>query len=113
MFFIDEDQRITTKDIGSKEEIRKWAAYYGVKVYEGEDLNLVSQFRCNGSDGYLNFLDNLLGIRSTANLDFDYDYDIRLFNSPTKMREALREKNNVIQAKRILDLIDEVNGVSA
>jgi DUF2075 family protein len=93
VFFIDEDQRITTKDIGSKEEIRKWAAFYGVSVYEGEDLNLVSQFRCNGSDGYLNFLDNLLGIRSTANLDFDYDYEIRLFSSPTQMREALREKN--------------------
>ena len=102
VFFIDEDQRITTKDIGSKDEIRKWAAYYGVKVYEGDDLNLVSQFRCNGSDGYLNFLDNLLGIRSTANLDFDYDYEIRLFNSPTKMREALREKNNVNNKSRMI-----------
>ena len=102
VFFIDEDQKITTKDIGSKDEIRKWAAYYGIPVYEGEDLNLVSQFRCNGSDGYLNFLDNLLGIRSTANLSFDYDYEIRLFRSPVKMREALREKNNLNNKSRMI-----------
>ncbi len=102
VFFIDEDQRITTKDIGSKEEIHKWADYYGIKVYEGDDLNLTSQFRCNGSDGYLNFLDNLLGIRSTANVNFDYDYEIRLFDSPVKMREALREKNAVNNKSRMI-----------
>ena len=102
VFFIDEDQKITTKDIGSKDEIRKWAAYYGIPVYEGEDLNLVSQFRCNGSDGYLNFLDNLLGIRSTANLTFDYDYEIRLFRSPVKIREALREKNDLNNKSRMI-----------
>lgn len=102
VFFIDEDQRITTKDIGSKEEIHKWADFYGVKVFEGDDLNLVSQFRCNGSDGYLNFLDNLLGIRETANLSFDYDYEIQLFDSPTKMREALREKNAVNNKSRMI-----------
>ncbi|MBR3392664.1 MAG: DUF2075 domain-containing protein [Firmicutes bacterium] len=102
VFFIDEDQKITTKDIGSVEEIRKWAAFHGATIYEGDDLNLVSQFRCNGSDGYLNFLDNLLGIRSTANLVFDYDYEIRLFRSPTKMREALREKNSINNKSRMI-----------
>ena len=102
VFFIDEDQKVTTKDIGSKEEIRKWAAFHGAKLYEGDDLNLVSQFRCNGSDGYLNFLDNLLDIRETANTTFDYDYDIRLFSSPVKMREALREKNNINNKSRMI-----------
>lgn len=102
VFFIDEDQKITTKDIGSIDEIHKWAEFHGAKVYEGDDLNLVSQFRCNGSDGYLNFLDNLLDIRETANLTFDYDYEIKLFRSPTKMREALREKNNINNKSRMI-----------
>lgn len=102
VFFIDEDQKITTKDIGSIDEIRKWAEFHGAKIFEGDDLNLVSQFRCNGSDGYLNFLDNLLGIRETANLTFDYDYEIKLFSSPTKMREALREKNNINNKSRMI-----------
>lgn len=101
VFFIDEDQQITTRDIGTKDEIRKWAEYYGATIYEGDDLNLVSQFRCNGSDGYLNFLDNLLEIRDTANTHFDYDYEIRLFYSPTKMREKLRKKNGNNKARMI------------
>lgn len=101
VFFIDEDQQITTRDIGTKDEIRKWAEFYGATVYEGDDLNLVSQFRCNGSDGYLNFLDNLLEIRDTANTHFDYDYEIRLFYSPTKMREELRKKNGNNKARMI------------
>lgn len=102
VFFIDEDQQITTKDIGSKAEIKKWATFHGANLYEGEELNLVSQFRCNGSDGYLNFLNNLLEIRETANYDFNFDYDLRLFDSPTKMREALREKNDINNKSRII-----------
>ena len=102
VFFIDEDQQITTKDIGSKAEIRKWCDFYGAKLYEGADLDLVSQFRCNGSDGYLNFLDNLLGIRETANTEFDFDYDVQLYDNPSKMREALREKNAVNNKARMI-----------
>lgn len=102
VFFIDEDQKITTKDIGTKDEIRKWSLFYGAKLLEGNDLNLVSQFRCNGSDGYLNFLDNLLGIKKTANVNFDYDYEVEVFSSPTEMREALREKNNLNNKSRMI-----------
>ena len=41
-----------------------------------EVLELESQFRCNGSDGYLAWLDHVLEIRKTANFDgFDYDHD--------------------------------------
>ena len=98
VFFIDEDQKVTTKDIGSIDEIVKWANRLGSKLHYGEDLVLASQFRCGGSDGYLAFLDNLLGIRETANIDLiDVDYDVRVFDDPNKMREELRllnKKNN-------------------
>jgi len=50
VFFLDEDQRVTLKDIGEKEEIKKWAKKAGAIVKE---MILPSQFRCNGSDGYL------------------------------------------------------------
>lgn len=102
VFFIDEDQKITTKDIGSKDEIRKWAAFHGAKLYEGDELNLISQFRCNGSDGYLNFLDNLLEIKETANTTFDYDYDLQIFDDPVAMREALRQKNDINNKSRMI-----------
>ena len=102
VFFIDEDQIVTTKDIGTVEEIKKQAAELGSTVHCGRSLQLVSQFRCNGSDGYLAFLDDMLQIRSTANRTFfDLDYDIRIFDDPGEMREALRQKNTRNKARMI------------
>ena len=94
VFFIDEDQRVTASDIGTVDEIIKWAKLENSTLIMDDALNLVSQFRCSGSDGYLAFLDNLLDLRETANYEFDFDYDLRLFASPSKMREELRKLNN-------------------
>ena len=103
VFFIDEDQVVTTKDIGSVAEIKKWADVLGSKVHYGDDLVLASQFRCGGSDGYLAFLDNLLGIRETANIDLvDIDYDVRVFDDPNEMREELRKLNKINNKARML-----------
>jgi len=101
VFFIDEDQIVSTKDIGTVKEIKKWAHELGSIVHYNESLELKSQFRCNGSDGYLAFLDNVLGIRDTANYIFDMDYDIEICDDPNEMREKLREKNINNKARMI------------
>lgn len=101
VFFIDEDQIVTTKDIGSVSEIKNWAKELGSTVHESEDLTLASQFRCNGSDGYLAFLDNLLGIRQTANFKFDFDYDVKVFDDPSEMYEALKKTNTRNKSRMI------------
>ena len=91
VFFIDESQRVTLQDIGRVNEIRKWAEKEKAQVTE---MELVSQFRCNGSDGYLAWLDHTLEIRDTANYDMeDIDYDIRILDSPAKMQELIIERN--------------------
>ena len=91
VFFIDESQRVTLQDIGRVDEIRKWAEEEKAQVTE---MELVSQFRCNGSDGYLAWLDHTLEIRDTANFDMeDIDYDIRILDSPAKMQELIFERN--------------------
>ena len=91
VFFIDESQRVTLQDIGRVDEIRKWAEKEKAQVIE---MELVSQFRCNGSDGYLAWLDHTLEIRDTANFDMeDIDYDIRILDSPVKMQELIIERN--------------------
>ena len=91
VFFIDERQRVTLQDIGSVEEIRKWAKKEKARITE---MELVSQFRCNGSDGYLAWLDHTLEIRDTANFDMEgIDYDIRIMESPVKMQELIIERN--------------------
>jgi uncharacterized protein len=91
IFFIDEDQKVTLKDIGDKEEIRRYAKKLDATVLE---LELESQFRCNGSDGYLAWLDNTLQIHETANtfLD-DNDYDFKIFDDPKKLHDEIVEKN--------------------
>ena len=102
VFFVDEDQIVTTKDIGTISEIKRQAELLGSKVHIGRSLELTSQFRCNGSDGYIAFLDDALQIRPTANARyFDGDYDIRIFDNPYEMREALRSKNFNNKARMI------------
>ena len=106
IFFLDEDQVVTTQDRGSFEEIGKWVDFFRkqgqkVNLHYGKNLELVSQFRCGGSDGYTAFLDDLLMIRNTANNIFDIDYDIRVFDSPSEMRDALRPLNANNKARMI------------
>ena len=91
VFFIDESQRVTLQDIGSVDEIKKWAMLENAEVRE---MELTSQFRCNGSDGYLAWLDNTLEIRETANPDMkEIDYDIRIVESPFEMQHLIIERN--------------------
>ena len=100
VFFIDESQRVTMEDIGSVEEIEKWAGEAGSELHY---LELNSQFRCNGSDGYIAWLDNVLDIRETANYDLEgIDYDIRICDSPEEVREIVVEKNRIANRARVL-----------
>lgn len=92
VFFIDESQRVTLNDIGSVAEIEKWANLAGAEIVR---MELVSQFRCNGSDGYLAWLDNALDIRETANWDMEgIDYDIRIMDSPQAVKDIIIERNS-------------------
>lgn len=100
VFFIDESQRVTMSDIGSVDEIKKWAK---VESSEITQLKLLSQFRCNGSDGYLAWVDNTLEIQPTANYNLeDIDYDIRVLDSPLEVRELIIEKNKINHRSRML-----------
>ena len=103
VFFIDEDQRVTVKDLGTVDAIKHFAEIYHSKIIDDPSLTLKSQFRCNGSDGYMQFLDNVLGIRETQNTSLEgLDYDIRVFDSPTKMKEELEKINAINNKARIV-----------
>ena len=100
IFFIDESQRVTLKDIGSVEEIQK---YIGQANAKSEVMELESQFRCNGSDGYIAWLDDVLDIRKTANNEgFDLDYDIKICDDPNEVRDIIFEKNKINNKARLL-----------
>ena len=100
IFFIDEDQKVTLKDIGSVDEIKKYANELGAGI---RIVELESQFRCNGSDGYLAWLDNVLDIRNTANYDLDdFQYDFRVIDSPNDLRRLIEEKNSINNKSRLV-----------
>ena len=100
VFFIDESQRVTVKDIGSVDEIKHWATFNNAEVFEDE---LSSQFRCNGSDGYLAWLDDVLEIRETANYNLEApNYEFMVFDSPEEMRNRVVERNQSSNKARIL-----------
>jgi DUF2075 family protein len=100
VFFIDEDQKVTMKDIGSKDEIKKQAKKLNAEVIE---MELSSQFRCNGSDAYLAFLDNLLQIRETANTDLkEINYEFKVCDSPAELQKIIFEKNKEKNSARLV-----------
>lgn len=100
VFFIDESQRVDIYDIGSVDEIQKYIRQSGA---ECEMLELESQFRCNGSDGYIAWIDDVLQIRETANKNgFDLDYDIQIFDNPNDMKEKIFEINKKNNKARLL-----------
>lgn len=100
VFFIDEAQKVTFSDIGSIDEIKHFAKEQGAIVIEDE---LTAQFRCNGSDGYLNWINDVLEIKETANFDgFDFDYDLQVMDNPSEMRELILEKNKEKNKARLL-----------
>ena len=101
VFFIDEDPRVTIKDAGTIEEICRFAKELGSEVVE---MELDSQFRCSGSDGYLEWLDHTLQIRETAMLDLpeSFDYDFRVFDDPCLLRKEIEEKNAINNKSRIV-----------
>ena len=100
VFFLDEDQMVTTKDIGTRDEIIKYAKELNAGVYEYE---LDSQFRCNGSDGYVAWLNNILEIKETANFDIDgFDYEFKVVDSPNELRHIIEEKNKKNNKSRVV-----------
>ena len=100
VFFVDDRQRIHMKDVGSVQYIKQCAEEMGADVHLE---HLSSQFRCNGSDGYLSWLDNALQIRETANIRLtEEDYDFRIFDSPNEMFNAIKKKNETNNKSRVV-----------
>lgn len=97
VFFIDEKQKVHLNDIGTKTEIKKWATNLNANIIE---LKLESQFRCNGSDNYLKFIDYLLEI--TNNYACKINYDIAVCDTPQELESLIKIKNTENSKSRIV-----------
>jgi len=100
VFFIDEAQKVTWKDIGEIASIEKFALAAGAEV---EYLELTSQFRCGGSDDFMAWLDNALGVRLEADSYFSPGkFDFKIVDSPTELHELIKVKNQENNKSRVV-----------
>ncbi|WP_042458841.1 DUF2075 domain-containing protein [Neobacillus dielmonensis] len=74
VFFIDDLQKISKKDIGSVKEVEKEAARFGAEIHK---IELESQYRCSGSGNYISWLDSILNNeKETFKLEGDFDFKV-------------------------------------
>ena len=100
VFFVDDDQQIHIKDVGSCRYIESIAKMNGAYVSK---LKLESQFRCNGSDGFLSWLDNTLQIKDTANIKLSADeFDFKVFMDLNELKQIIFEKNKINNKSRLV-----------
>jgi hypothetical protein len=91
VFFIDDNQVVRPTEIGSVDYIKEYMKKNNCKIFEYE---LEAQFRCNGSDAFVNWINNSLGVKRTANVIWDLheEFDFKIFDSPYELENAIIEK---------------------
>jgi DUF2075 family protein len=100
VFFIDEAQKVTWADIGEISEIERFANEVAASI---QTLELKSQFRCSGSDDYLAWLDDALGVEANSDHFFSTSrFDFQIFDSVSEMRDVIFEKNKVNNKSRLV-----------
>jgi hypothetical protein len=87
-FFLDDNQSVRAGEIGRSSVLKAHAARLGIKVVE-VDLNI--QFRCNGSESYVHWVDHLLGFERDNDLQWLRfgGYDFVLAHSMPEMVASL------------------------
>jgi DUF2075 family protein len=91
VFFIDDKQVVRPGEIGNSREIHEFASMRGIKTYE---IELSAQFRCQGSDGFVNWVNHTLQIEETANtvwVPTDL-FDFQILDTPEELENAIKKK---------------------
>ena len=93
VFLIDDNQNVRPNETGSAKFIKDTATKMGCEVYEYE---LEAQFRCSGSDAFINWVNNTLGIKRTANVIWDQreEFDFQIVNSPQELYAKIKQKSD-------------------
>ncbi len=95
VFFIDDRQNVRPGEIGSSDYIRENAVRLGCVVHEYE---LDIQFRCQGSDQFVQWIDNTLDIKKTAEKVWnskDNEFDFQIVDTPHELYRKIKEKNDI------------------
>lgn len=92
VFLIDDKQIVRPKEVGSSTLIKQYASKKKCEILE---YRLEAQFRCSGSEGFVNWISNTLDIERTANQIFNQEqegFEFRIFRSPHDLDRAIRDR---------------------
>ncbi|MEM0322137.1 MAG: DUF2075 domain-containing protein, partial [Thermoprotei archaeon] len=94
VFFIDDMQVVRPFEVGTAQLIRETASRLGCELF---DFELETQFRCNGSDSYLEWIDDVLEIRNTGKtyLTNEDGFDFKIFDEPSELRDEISRRNEI------------------
>ncbi|HAE45237.1 MAG TPA: hypothetical protein DCG37_06560 [Lachnospiraceae bacterium] len=95
VFFIDDDQAVTTTDFATIERIKDAAGRMHSKLIEGTDLELKTQFRVTGGEQYISFIKSFLGYNDNITSYFPDKYEFKIFDSALEMHRAIIEKDDL------------------
>ena len=95
ILFFDKEQTIKNADI-TAEEFNKSLSNTTVFNY-----TLTSQLRCNGGELYINYLSDLFNCSIKEPLEIT-NYNLKVFDDPNKMIDAIKDKNSSIGLCRVV-----------
>lgn len=90
VFFIDDFQKISKKDIGSVELLKQEANKQGAEIHEVE---LESQFRCSGSGNYIAWLESLFN-DGKNDIHLEGDFEFKVVSCPHELKEEIVDKRD-------------------
>jgi uncharacterized protein len=90
VFFIDDKQRVRHQEIGNSVFIKNAVSKFKASI---EEVELLSQFRCMGSNNYLEWIESVLGYTNiNISLRKNEIFDFRIYNSPEELYNELKKK---------------------
>jgi DUF2075 family protein len=101
VFFIDDLQVVRPGEVGSSDLIREAAAVRGAPMREFE---LEAQFRANGSDAFIQWVDNTLELRRTPQVLWPTDdpFDVQIMDTPAELEAAIRARADAGSTARLV-----------
>jgi uncharacterized protein len=91
VFFIDDLQVVRPGEVGSTDLIREAAARRGIEV---RSFKLEAQFRANGSDSFIQWVDNTLSLARTPHVlwPLDDEFEFRIVPSAQALESSIRDR---------------------
>ncbi len=91
VFFIDDKQVVRPDEVGSAALVREAAKANKSPIYE---IRLQAQFRCGGSDGFIQWVNNTLEIERTPTVLWNsaQQFEFKVMSSPEELDAAIRDK---------------------